>query len=105
VAAARTLDDAAARAGLRVHFNPGGGARQRPDAAGADGGIGWLLSFVGDAMRDGTWERMKICPADDCAIAFYDHSRNRCAVWCDPRECGNRAKVRAHRRRAAAAKS
>lgn len=61
--------------------------------------LGELLVLCHRAMIDGTWARMRICPAADCRWAFYDHSRNRSGRWCQMAECGNRAKVRAHRAR------
>ena len=54
---------------------------------------------VAEAVRDRSWQRVKACRADDCRWAFYDRSRNRSGVWCDMAVCGNRAKVRAYRRR------
>jgi CGNR zinc finger protein/putative stress-induced transcription regulator len=47
----------------------------------------------------GRWERVKICPADDCRWAFYDRSRNHSRTWCSMQACGNREKARAWRRR------
>ena len=49
----------------------------------------------------GDWNRVKLCPADQCLEAFFDRSRNRSRVWCDMADCGNLAKVRGHRARAA----
>jgi hypothetical protein len=46
--------------------------------------------------------RVKICPADDCRWAFYDTSKNQSRQWCSMKVCGNRAKARNHRERAAA---
>jgi predicted RNA-binding Zn ribbon-like protein len=66
---------------------------------GVDAGIAGVLAIVHEAMREGTWARLKVCPADDCRWAFYDHSRNRSGTWCDMSECGNRAKARAYRER------
>lgn len=45
-------------------------------------------------------DRVKEC-ADDhgCGYLFFDTSRNRSRRWCDMKSCGNRAKVRRHRRR------
>jgi hypothetical protein len=45
------------------------------------------------------WERVKICPADDCRWAFYDRSRNHSRTWCSMQVCGNREKARAWRGR------
>ena len=49
----------------------------------------------------GEWDRVKICPADDCRWAFYDRSRNHSRTWCSMRVCGNREKARAWRSRQA----
>src|SRR6476620_4575806 len=57
------------------------------------------VRFVADAQDEGTWPRLKACLADDCQWAFYDLSRNRSAVWCDMKVCGNRQKVRSYRER------
>ena len=98
-AAPRVVDDAAARAELAVAFDDHGHAVVQPRARGVDGALGRLLVTVADAQRDGTWGRLKACPADDCQWAFYDRSRNRSAVWCDMKVCGNRNKVRSFRER------
>ncbi|TDP65760.1 CGNR zinc finger domain-containing protein [Actinokineospora alba] len=47
----------------------------------------------------GEWERVKICPADECQWAFFDRSRNRSRTWCSMQVCGNREKARAWRER------
>lgn len=44
--------------------------------------------------------RLKICNAHDCRWLFLDRSRNGRRRWCDMRVCGNREKVRRHRRAA-----
>jgi len=98
-AAAATLDAAAARARLRATFGTGDDVRLVPEVGGVDGSLGRLLAHVADAMRDGTWSRLKVCPAEDCQYAFYDTSRNRSGVWCTMGVCGNRAKVRSYRER------
>jgi predicted RNA-binding Zn ribbon-like protein len=102
-AAAAIVDAAARRARLRAHFGADDAMHLVPEAGGVDGGLGRLLAIVGDAMRDGTWSRLKVCPADDCRYAFYDTSRNRSGVWCTMGVCGNRAKVRSFREREGAA--
>jgi predicted RNA-binding Zn ribbon-like protein len=61
--------------------------------------LGRLLAIVHRAVVEGTWQRMKVCPADDCRWAFYDHSKNRSGKWCSMAECGNRMKARAYRAR------
>lgn len=98
-AAPRAVDAAAERAKLSVAFDDHGDARIEPKATGVDGALGRLLVVIADAQRDGTWSRLKACAAEDCQYAFYDRSRNRSAVWCDMKVCGNRQKVRSFRSR------
>jgi predicted RNA-binding Zn ribbon-like protein len=97
-AALAVLNEQSAQAAIGVRFDPGGAELvtrcERVDAA-----IATLLSIVHGAIKDGTWPRLKACPADDCQWAFYDRSRNRSGTWCDMGECGNRAKARAYRER------
>jgi predicted RNA-binding Zn ribbon-like protein len=97
--AAETLDAAARRARLTVRFTALDATTRQPEAAGVDGAIGRLLAIVAQAIDDGTWQRLKACPAETCQWAFYDESRNRSAVWCNMAVCGNRAKVRGFRER------
>ena len=47
--------------------------------------------------------RIRRCAADDCRIVYRDESRTNSRRWCSMQRCGNRAKVRAHRARKAAA--
>ncbi|CAA9514684.1 MAG: hypothetical protein AVDCRST_MAG67-2958 [uncultured Solirubrobacteraceae bacterium] len=96
---AEILDAAARRARLTVRFTGPDETGLAPEAAGVDGALGRLLAIVAGAIADGSWPRLKACPADTCQWAFYDASRNRSAVWCDMRVCGNRAKVRGFRER------
>jgi predicted RNA-binding Zn ribbon-like protein len=63
------------------------------------GSIGLLLGITAQAMFDGTWSRLKVCPGEDCGWAFYDHSRNQTGRWCSMSVCGGRAKARTHYRR------
>jgi predicted RNA-binding Zn ribbon-like protein len=98
-AAAPTLDAASRRARLSVRFDEHGRARTDAEAGGVDGALGRLLAIVAAAQDEGAWGRLKACLADDCQWAYFDRSRNRSAVWCDMRVCGNREKVRSHRER------
>ena len=72
-----------------------------PVEGGARGALTRVLASTHNLMRAGVWERLKICPDDDCAWAFYDESRNRSRRWCSMKVCGNRQKVRAYRTREA----
>lgn len=93
------LEDAALRAELTLHFEPGGTSQLRPGATGVEGAVGRLLAIAHATMTEGTWYRLKICHADTCAWAFYDTSRNRSGKWCSMAVCGNRAKARTYRQR------
>ncbi len=46
--------------------------------------------------------RLRSCSADDCALIYLDTSRAGSRRWCSMQRCGNRAKVRKHRAKAAA---
>jgi predicted RNA-binding Zn ribbon-like protein len=98
-AAARLLREAGRAAPLRVSVTDAGRPELVPAGAGLDAALGRLLAVVARAGADGTWERLKACPAEDCQWAFYDFSRNRSRTWCSMRVCGNRAKARAYRAR------
>jgi predicted RNA-binding Zn ribbon-like protein len=97
--AGEVLDAAARRARLSVRFDDEGRVRTEPAAGGVAGALGRILGLVAAAQDDDTWPRLKACLADDCQWAFYDRSRNRSAVWCDMKVCGNRRKVRSYRER------
>jgi predicted RNA-binding Zn ribbon-like protein len=97
-AAQRRLDALAADLPLRVDF-AGHLPALAPLGAGARAGLAGVLAAVGQAAADGSWSRLKVCPADDCRLAFYDTSRNRSRTWCSMQVCGNRTKTRAYRSR------
>lgn len=92
------LDQLARDLPLRVSFT-GSHPALTPAAAGVRGALASLLVAVVRATSDGSWERLKVCPADDCREAFHDESKNHSRVWCDMDDCGNRAKTRAYRER------
>lgn len=63
-----------------------------------------LSSLARDAvaiLSDRSEPRVRRCGADDCRLVFRDESRTNNRRWCAMERCGNRAKVRAHRERAA----
>jgi predicted RNA-binding Zn ribbon-like protein len=93
------VNAAAKSAELVVRFDEHGAAGLAPVRPGVDGALGRLLAIVFRAMADGTWQRLKACPAHDCEWAFYDWSKNGSGTWCDMAVCGNRAKARAYRER------
>jgi predicted RNA-binding Zn ribbon-like protein len=73
-----------------------------PVLGGVRGALSQLLVAVNRATGDGTWARVKICAADDCAWAFFDATKNRSRAWCEW-GCGNRVKTRNYRARRKAA--
>ena len=95
--AAIAVLDGAAR--VVVAFDADGSARLAPAHDGVDGVLAGLLGIVARAQAEGTWSRLKACPADACGWAFYDRSRNRSRTWCNMSVCGNRAKARSYRAR------
>jgi predicted RNA-binding Zn ribbon-like protein len=92
-----TLDAAAETARLTIDFADGALV---PRAAGLDGVLGRLLVVCFEAMRDGSFGRLKCCRNVNCRWSFYDYSKNRSATWCSMQICGNRTKTRAYRARA-----
>lgn len=94
------LNRLSSTADVRIRYGNDGSQTLAPrQDGGIDQALGHILAIAGTAALDGTWKRLKVCPAEDCLWAFYDHSRNRSGVWCQMSECGNRSKVRAFRTR------
>lgn len=71
----------------------------RPVDSGVRGALEGLLALVAVTVAEGTWDRLKVCAADDCRWAFFDTSKNRSRTWCAMGVCGNRHKTRAYRAR------
>lgn len=98
-AAVERLERAASRAGVRLSFSREGQPELVPDAVGVDGAIARLMAIVAAAAGDGSWERLKACPRENCMWAFYDRSKNRSGRWCTMEVCGNVEKARSYRER------
>lgn len=95
-AAARALlERESVRAPLRVTFDGG----LEPAVEGVGGALARIFATVHEAMRDGTWSRLKSCR--NCHWAFWDSSKNRSATWCSMELCGNRLKTKRYRTRRA----
>ncbi len=92
-----TLEREAKHAPLRVTFD---GGELVPVGRGVDAFLARLFAVVHDAMRDGSWQRLKGCR--NCHWVFYDESKNRSATWCSMELCGNRLKTKRYRARRAA---
>jgi predicted RNA-binding Zn ribbon-like protein len=67
--------------------------------------VGQVLSTLArdaiDVFSSLDEERVRACDADNCRMVYHDESRTNNRRWCSMEHCGNRAKVRAHRERAA----
>jgi len=61
---------------------------------------GELFAIMYDAVRDGSWRRLKACRKHSCLWAYYDHSKNGSGAWCSMATCGNRVKAQRRRLRA-----
>ena len=96
-----TLDDVAAALPLRLVLDADGPGLV-PVHGGVRGALSRLLVAVNQAVTAGTWDRLKICSADDCRWAYLDQTKNRSRAWCEW-GCGNKAKTRAYRARKRAA--
>ncbi len=59
-----------------------------------------LARSVAETLVSDELHHLKKCASETCLWLFLDRTRNRQRRWCEMRICGNRAKVRAHRRRA-----
>jgi predicted RNA-binding Zn ribbon-like protein len=70
----------------------------RTTAIGVRGALAQIGLAVHDSATRDMWWRLKICASDDCAWAYYDHSKNRSRNWCEY-GCGNKVKTRAYRAR------
>jgi predicted RNA-binding Zn ribbon-like protein len=97
--AAADLEAAAERASVRLGVDGDGRVSVLPSGGGVDGFVARLLEIVARSQVEGTWARLKACPDETCAWAFYDESRNSSRTWCSMGVCGNRAKTRRYRKR------
>ena len=96
---AADLEAAAERASVRLGVDGDGRVSVLPSGGGVDGFVARLLEIVARSQVEGTWARLKACPDETCAWAFYDESRNSSRTWCSMGVCGNRAKTRRYRKR------
>lgn len=81
-----------------------------------DGGFAWswaadtpaldlplwpLVRSAAELLTSPERELVKRCASDTCLWLFLDRTKNHARRWCNMKICGNRAKVRRHRRRTA----
>lgn len=84
---------------LTLAISADGSVSLAPVADGAAAALAGLVAPIPAAAADGTWQRVKACPRDDCQWAFLDQSRNRSRRWCSMEVCGNVEKSRSFRQR------
>jgi predicted RNA-binding Zn ribbon-like protein len=96
------VNEVLARLPLDVQIDSSGAPRVASRGEGVTAALGRVVCDVARARTLGTWDRLKLCPAEDCLWAFFDSSKNRSRRWCSMDVCGNRTKTRSYRRRRAA---
>jgi predicted RNA-binding Zn ribbon-like protein len=103
VALPAPLDGLLARGPLVLSISSSGDASvvPAPGLTGAPMVVAALTATVADAVRVGTWQRLKACDSDPCQWVYYDRSPAGRSRWCTMAICGSRAKMRAYRRRTA----
>jgi len=73
----------------------------RPDAEPLDAIIDSVIFGAVELLTSDRSKRIRMCGGDSCGWLFVDDSRGRNRHWCDMRDCGNLAKVRRFRNKAA----
>ena len=58
-----------------------------------------LALAVVDLLRRPDLSTLRRCDGAGCGWLFLDSTRNHSRRWCDPEDCGNRARVRAYQQR------
>jgi len=62
--------------------------------------LGSLLALsVADLVHRPDLSGLRRCDGDGCGWLFLDTTRNHSRRWCDPLDCGNRARVRSYAER------
>ena len=91
---ARLAADARARQVLRWDPGDSSAAWRSPDPTLRD-----LLALDAARLLTDGHLRRRIGACDECRWVYLDTTRNRSRRWCDPADCGNRARQRRHYRR------
>lgn len=79
-----------------------GGSRQAGRASASGGQALATIARETVELLGSAADRLRRCAAPECRMLYLDTSRAGSRRWCSMQRCGNRAKVRAHRERAAA---
>lgn len=98
--AAFAAELAAARASQHLVLGAGSFVWKLSESAESLDRVLWPVSLsAADLLTSGDLDAIRLCAGHECGWLFLDTSRNRQRRWCDMRDCGNRAKVRAFRSR------
>lgn len=87
------------RARPHLRFEYDDSVKLKSEDTGWHGALTRILEIILNAMREGSWERLKACQNGRCGWIFFDGSKNRSAKWCTVRRCGNRINAETYRRR------
>jgi len=88
-----------ARALARLRVEPGLAWGWEADSAALDAPLWPIARSAAQLLTSPERELVKECASERCTWLFLDRTRNHQRRWCEMRSCGNRAKVREHRRR------
>jgi predicted RNA-binding Zn ribbon-like protein len=83
----------------------GGNGAVVPVSASVPAALSAVARDAIDLLSGPLGHRIRVCAGEGCELLFVDASRPGTRRWCSMERCGNRAKVRAHRARLAAAVS
>ena len=72
-----------------------------PTAATATAALSAIARDAIDLFAGPLGHRIRVCAADGCSLLFVDASRPGTRRWCSMERCGNLAKIRTHRDKAA----
>ncbi len=86
---------------LQITSNSAGCDWMWTDAEALDFPLGPIAHSAADLVTSHSKPQLHQCEGDNCGWLFLDSSKNHSRRWCAMRDCGNRAKVRRHRRKAA----
>lgn len=84
---------AAASARRRLHFPAGADAAAWHDA---EPSLIGELALDAAALLTSAASLRRVSACDECRWLYLDTTRNRSRRWCDPADCGNRARQRRH---------
>ncbi|MCP3918858.1 MAG: hypothetical protein GY711_25195 [bacterium] len=83
----------------RVEAGKGGYAWAFEPSSALDAPLWPIARSAAELLVSDDLERVKECANEHCLWIFLDKTKNHARRWCEMKSCGNRAKVREHRRR------